>query len=117
MSPHPGGWLVCWLAYWLGLATLAAADETPAITDCHVHLWDIARPAGLGWIKKDDKTLARSFLPADHEPIARAHGVTGIIVVQAGQSLPIFFLRAFAPFGVNFCPFLVPGSPLHSPIA
>lgn len=88
MSPRPLRWLTCWFACWLGLATLAAADDPPAITDCHVHLWDIARPAGLGWIKKDDKTLNRSFLPKDHEPIAAANGVTGIIVVQAGQSLP-----------------------------
>jgi L-fuconolactonase len=69
------------------IARAADADAVPII-DCHVHLWDIARPAGLGWIKKDDKTLNRSFLPADHEPIAKANGVTGIIVVQAGQSLP-----------------------------
>lgn len=59
-----------------------------AIIDCHVHLWDMARPEGLGWIKKDDKVLNRSFLPKDHEPIAKANGVTGIVVVQAGQSLP-----------------------------
>ena len=57
-----GGWvarfhLVRWLACWLGLATLACADEPPSVIDCHVHLWDVARPAGLGWIKKDDKTL------------------------------------------------------------
>lgn len=77
-----------WLACWVGLVALACADEAPAVIDCHVHLWDIARPAGLGWIKKDDKTLYRSFLPKDHEPIASANGVSGIIVVQAGQSLP-----------------------------
>lgn len=80
--------LVRWLACWLGVVALARADEPPAIIDCHVHLWDIARPAGLGWIKQDNKTLYRSFLPADHEPIAKANVVTGIIVVQAGQSLP-----------------------------
>ena len=73
---------------WLGLAALARADGPTAIIDCHVHLWDIARPAGLGWIKMDDKILYRSFLPADHERIASANGVSGIIVVQAGQSLP-----------------------------
>jgi predicted TIM-barrel fold metal-dependent hydrolase len=79
---------VRWLACWLGVVALARAVEPPAIIDCHVHLWDIARPAGLGWIKRDNQTLYRSFLPKDHEPIAKANGVTGIIVVQAGQSLP-----------------------------
>ncbi len=73
---------------WLGLIALARADAPPAIIDCHVHLWDITRPEGLGWIKKDDKVLFRSFLPAVHEPIAAANGVSGIVVVQAGQSLP-----------------------------
>lgn len=58
------------------------------IIDCHVHLWDIGRPDGLGWIKKDDKVLNRNFLPKDHAPIAAANRVGGIIVVQAGQSLP-----------------------------
>ncbi len=74
--------LVRWLACFLSILALTRADEPPAIMDCHVHLWDLARPAGLGWIKQDDKTLFRSFLPADHEPIAKANGVRGIIVVQ-----------------------------------
>lgn len=72
----------------LGFVTMAHAETPPTIIDCHVHLWDFARPAGLGWIKKDDKTLNRSFLPKDHEAIAKANGVSGIVVVQAGQSLP-----------------------------
>ena len=77
----------------LGLCTLllGACAHQPAVVpviDCHVHLWDTARPAGLGWIKKDDKVLNRNFLPRNHEPIAAANQVGGIVVVQAGQSLP-----------------------------
>ncbi len=68
---------------------LKAAENAPVpIIDCHVHLWDINRPEGLGWIKKDDKVLFRNFLPPDHEAIAKTNGVGGIVVVQAGQSLP-----------------------------
>lgn len=68
---------------------LCSAETAPIpIVDCHVHLWDISRLEGLGWIKKDDKVLYRSFLPKDHEPIAGANSVKGVIVVQAGQSLP-----------------------------
>jgi L-fuconolactonase len=63
------------------------AAEIP-ITDCHVHLWDIARPEGTTWIAKDNATLYRSFLPEHHQPIAKANGVSAIVVVQAGQSLP-----------------------------
>ena len=80
--------LLGWLSSWVAMVGMVCAVEPAAILDCHVHLWDISRPAGLGWIKKDDKTLFRSFLPADHEAVARANGVSGIIVVQAGQSLP-----------------------------
>jgi L-fuconolactonase len=76
------------LAAALALMTAARAADGVPIIDCHVHLWDIARTEGLGWIKKDDKVLNRSFLPNVHEPIAAANGVRGIVVVQAGQSLP-----------------------------
>ena len=74
----------------LFISPVIAGEQAPGvpIIDCHVHLWDIARPAGLGWIKKENKVLYRSFLPKDHEPIAAANGVRGVVVVQAGQSLP-----------------------------
>jgi L-fuconolactonase len=58
------------------------------VIDCHVHLWDLSRPAGLSWIKKDDAVLYRNMLPADFEKVAKANGVTGVVLVQAGQSLP-----------------------------
>lgn len=72
------------LAWVLACATAAAEP----LIDCHVHLWTLARPAGITWIKKDDPVLHRDFLPADHEPVAKANGVTGVVLVQAGQSLP-----------------------------
>lgn len=67
-----------------------AADEksTIPIVDTHVHLWDLKRPEGIYWIAKENKTLYRSFLPKDHEPIAKANHVHGVVVVQAGQFLP-----------------------------
>lgn len=64
-------------------------SETPAgIIDCHVHLWELSRPEGITWIKKDDAVLYRDYLPEHFQPIAEANGVTGVVVVQAGQSLP-----------------------------
>lgn len=67
-----------------------SAEESSAIpiVDCHVHLWDISRTEGVGWIKPDNKTLYRNILPKDHEPIAAANNVHGVVIVQAGQSLP-----------------------------
>ena len=65
---------------------LALAGD-PVIIDCHVHLWALSRPDGITWIKKDDPLLYRDFLPVDHEAVAKANGVGGVVVVQAGQSL------------------------------
>jgi len=64
-----------------------AADPI-SLVDCHVHLWDINRREGLGWIAEDNKTLFRSILPEYHAPIARANNVGAVVIVQAGQSLP-----------------------------
>lgn len=60
----------------------------PAVIDCHVHLWTLSRPDGIGWIKKDDPVLYRDYLPETHEAVARANGIDGVVVVQAGQSIP-----------------------------
>jgi L-fuconolactonase len=64
-----------------------AAEPALSIIDCHVHLWDFDRREGLSWIAKDHPVLSRSFLPKHHMPIAKANSISGVIVVQAGQSL------------------------------
>ncbi len=70
-------------------AALADGNTTgAAIIDCHVHMYSLARPDGITWIAKDNETLFRDHLPADHEPIAKANGVAGVVLVQAGQSIP-----------------------------
>lgn len=65
-----------------------AAENGAAVIDTHVHLWHLDRPEGIYWIKKDNETLFRSYMPKDHEPIAKANGVDGVVIVQAGQHLP-----------------------------
>lgn len=83
----------CWLLTVVCGCSLCWNDcggEEPgpiSIVDTHVHLWDVNRRDGLGWIAKDNRTLNRSFLPELHKPIAKANGVRAVIVVQAGQSL------------------------------
>ena len=79
------------IASFLVLAVLPSSPALAAdavVIDCHVHLWTLSRPAGLSWIKKDDAVLYRDILPADHEAVAKANGVDGVVLVQAGQSLP-----------------------------
>ncbi len=68
--------------------TSAVQATGPTLIDTHVHLWHLDRPEGIYWIPKDNKPLYRSFMPKDHEVIARNNGVDGVVVVQAGQHLP-----------------------------
>lgn len=70
---------------WACAPTQAAEQE---IIDCHVHLFTLSRPDGTSWIKKDDQQLYRDHLPEDFDPIAKANGVNGVVLVQAGQSIP-----------------------------
>lgn len=58
------------------------------LIDTHVHLWHLDRPEGIYWIPKDSRALYQSFMPEDHEAIAKKNGVNGVVVVQAGQHLP-----------------------------
>lgn len=73
----------------LCVVELRAADPTVIpIVDCHVHLYDITRTEGVTWIKTDNQVLYRNYLPPDFELRAKANHVRGVVVVQAGQSLP-----------------------------
>lgn len=53
--------------------------------DGHVHFWKYDRGRD-GWITDAMEVLQRDFLPADLEPLARGHGIDGVIAVQASQS-------------------------------
>lgn len=72
----------------ISLSSLTNLSATPEIIDCHVHLWSLDRPAGIKWLKNDDSVLYRNFLPQNFETIARENGITAVVLVQAGQSLP-----------------------------
>lgn len=68
------------------LASQSAAFSQ--VTDCHVHLYTLSRPEGVSWIKEDNEHLYRDHLPEDFAAVAKENGVTGVVLVQAGQSLP-----------------------------
>lgn len=78
---------VVFLSFFAGSA-VADKAVPGGVVDCHVHFWDLTRPEGIGWIDKENETLYRDFKPEDFAPIAKENGVTGVVVVQAGQSLP-----------------------------
>lgn len=56
------------------------------IVDSHQHYWDPAL-ADYPWITDDIAFLRRRFDPGDLEPLLRAHGVAGTVVVQARSDL------------------------------
>ena len=56
------------------------------IIDAHQHFWRIAR-GDYGWMTDQVAPIRRDILPADLEPLARAAGVTGTVLVQAAPTL------------------------------
>jgi L-fuconolactonase len=55
------------------------------IIDTHVHFFDPMRPTAPK--RTDDKPLPRAVLPADLKALARPHGVTGVLIVEASPLL------------------------------
>ncbi|WP_282028245.1 amidohydrolase family protein [Paracoccus marcusii] len=56
------------------------------IIDAHQHFWRIAR-GDYGWMTDQVAPIRRDILPTDLEPLARAAGVTGTVLVQAAPTL------------------------------
>jgi len=57
-----------------------------AITiDAHQHFWKFD-PIRDAWIDDSMKKIQRDFLPADLEPVLKANGIDGCVVVQSDQS-------------------------------
>ena len=54
--------------------------------DSHHHFWRYS-PADYGWIDDEMEVLKRDFLPGDLELVAGKSGITGVISVQACESL------------------------------
>jgi len=54
--------------------------------DSHHHFWRY-NPDDFGWINDAMRDIRRDFLPADLEKAIRTAGVTGVVTVQARQSL------------------------------
>lgn len=56
------------------------------IIDAHQHFWRIAR-GDYDWMTDEVAAIRRDMLPADLEPLARAAGVSGTVLVQAAPTL------------------------------
>lgn len=57
------------------------------LIDTHIHLYDPSRPDGIPWPPPDDKVLYKPHLPAEYSRIAKAAGVTGVVIVEASDRI------------------------------
>lgn len=69
----------------------AAENETQQTKhriDTHIHLYDTRRDIEFTWPPESDKVLYQPHLPAEYSEIAKAAGVTGVVVVEASLRYP-----------------------------
>ena len=66
----------------------ASLPEVKHLIDTHIHLYDPGRPDGIPWPPPDDKVLYKPHLPAEYSKLAKAAGVTGVVIVEASDRLP-----------------------------
>ncbi len=57
------------------------------LIDTHIHLYDTTRDIEISWPPKDDKVLYKPHLPGEYSRIAKASGVTGVVIVEASTHL------------------------------
>lgn len=69
----------------------ASAAERPKsvkhLIDTHIHLYDTRRDIEMAWPPKTDSILYKPHLPDEYSSVAKAAGVTGVIVVEASDLL------------------------------
>lgn len=79
----------------LALSILAVAQSASAeklkpvkhVIDTHIHFYDTTRDVTMSWPPKDDKVLYKPHLPAEYSKLAKAAGVTGVVIVEASNHL------------------------------
>lgn len=68
-------------------AQTTAAPQVQHLIDTHIHLFDPQRPDGIPWPPPDDKVLYKPHLPEEYSKLAKAAGVTGVVIVEASDRL------------------------------
>jgi len=57
------------------------------LIDTHIHLYDTTRDIDVSWPPKEDTVLYKPHLPAEYSRLAKASGVTGVVIVEASNHL------------------------------
>lgn len=55
--------------------------------DTHIHLYDTTRDIEMRWPPADDDVLHKPHMPAEYSRVAKAVGVTGVVIVEASDHL------------------------------
>ncbi len=75
------------LTFTLGILPVAAEELAPVKhrIDTHIHLYDTTRDVEMSWPPKNDKVLYKPHLPGEYSRVAKAAGVTGVVIVEASN--------------------------------
>lgn len=65
----------------------SSGPQVKHLIDTHIHLYDPRRPAGIPWPPPEDKVLYKPHLPAEYTKLAKAAGVTGVVIVEASDRI------------------------------
>ena len=70
----------------LSLSGSCQSEQSTDIIDTHTHFYDPFRPEGIPW-PRGKSPLYRKVYPKDFMKLAKVHGVTGTVVVEASSAL------------------------------
>ena len=81
--------LICISICFIGSSLSQAQNVKPVkhLIDTHIHFYDTTRDIEMSWPPKDDKVLFKPHLPAEYSKLAKASGVTGVVIVEASDHL------------------------------
>lgn len=68
-------------------ASIRSAEPEPVAhrIDTHIHFYDPGRGVEMTWPPKDDTILYKPHLPEEYSRLAKAAGVTGVVIVEASH--------------------------------
>lgn len=77
------------LAIFVGSLTMQSQDFKPVkhMIDTHIHFYDTTRDVEMAWPPQDDEVLYKPHLPVEYSNLAKASGVSGVVIVEASDHL------------------------------
>lgn len=77
------------ITLFFGIVSATADDLKPVkhLIDTHIHLYDTTRDVQMSWPPSSDSVLFKPHLPTEYSNVAKAAGVTGVVIVEASNHL------------------------------